>query len=80
VQQFDPWWHSLRRCPLPGGALAHGVRFSGTRHRPQEQAVKIPPGQLDSLVAPIALYPDPLLARPCAPHILEIIQLQRWLE
>src|SRR5215471_18708322 len=32
----------------------------------QEPAAKIPPDQLDSLVAPIALYPDPLLAQTLA--------------
>src|SRR5262249_48624697 len=30
------------------------------------QAAKIPPEQLDSLVAPIALYPDPMLAQTLA--------------
>jgi hypothetical protein len=37
---------------------------------------------LDSLVAPIALYPDPLLAQVLAAstYPLEIIQLQQWLE
>src|SRR3954447_13534631 len=42
----------------------------------------IPPEQLDSLVAPIALYPDPLLAQVLAAstYPLEIIMLQRWLE
>ena len=37
--------------------------------------------QLDSLVAPIALYPDPLLAQALAAstYPLEIIQLQQWL-
>src|SRR3954454_11822204 len=46
------------------------------------QTTKIPPEQLDSLVAPIALYPDPLLAQCLAAstYPLEIIQLQRWLE
>ena len=46
------------------------------------QAAKIPPDQLDSLVAPIALYPDPLLAQTLAAstYPLEIIQLQQWLE
>src|SRR6516165_9025960 len=41
----------------------------------------IPPDQLDSLVAPIALYPDPLLAQVLAAstYPLEIIQLQQWL-
>ena len=41
----------------------------------------IPPDQLDSLVAPIALYPDPLLAQTLAAstYPLEIIQLQQFL-
>lgn len=48
----------------------------------QESATKIPPDQLDSLVAPIALYPDPLLAQTlaAATYPLEIVQLQQWLE
>jgi len=46
-----------------------------------DQAPKIPPDQLDSLVAPIALYPDPLLAQTLAAstYPLELIQLQQWL-
>jgi hypothetical protein len=45
-------------------------------------ATKIPPEQLDSLVAPIALYSDPLLAQTLAAstYPLEIIQLQQWLQ
>src|SRR5215470_13408892 len=45
------------------------------------QSATIPPDQLDSLVAPIALYPDPLLAQVLAAstYPLEIIQLQQWL-
>jgi hypothetical protein len=48
---------------------------------PQNKAAKIPAEQLDSLVAPIALYPDPLLAQALAAstYPLEIIQLQQWL-
>jgi len=44
-------------------------------------AAEIPPEQLESLVAPIALYPDPLLAQTlvAATYPLEIIQLQQWL-
>ena len=44
-------------------------------------AAKLPPEQLDSLVAPIALYPDSLLAQTlvAATYPLEIIQLQQWL-
>ena len=46
------------------------------------QPAKIPSDQLDSLVAPIALYPDPLLAQALAAstYPLEIMQLQQWLE
>jgi hypothetical protein len=44
-------------------------------------AAKIPNDQLDALVAPIALYPDPLLAQALAAstYPLEIIQLQQWM-
>jgi hypothetical protein len=47
------------------------------------QAVpKIPDDQLNSLVAPIALYTDPLLGQVlvASTYPLEIIQLQQWLE
>ena len=48
---------------------------------PEAPAPKIPNDQLDSLVAPIALYPDPLLAQVLAAstYPLEIMQLQQWL-
>lgn len=44
-------------------------------------APEISPEQLDSLVAPIALYPDPLLAQTlvASTYPLEIVQLQQWL-
>lgn len=44
-------------------------------------AAPIPADQLDSLVAPIALYPDPLLAQTLAAstYPLELMQLQQWL-
>ena len=47
----------------------------------EEVAARIPPEELDSLVAPIALYPDPLLAQVlvASTYPLEIIQLQQWL-
>src|SRR4051812_11929437 len=43
---------------------------------------KVPPDQLDALVAPIALYPDPMLAQTLAAstYPLEIVQLQQWLQ
>ena len=45
-------------------------------------ATKLPPEQLDSLVAPIALYPDPMLSQVlvASTYPLEIVQLQQWLE
>ncbi|MGB8342450.1 MAG: DUF3300 domain-containing protein [Chthoniobacterales bacterium] len=48
---------------------------------PDEEASKIPNDQLDSLVAPIALYPDPLLSQTlvASTYPLEIVQLQQWL-
>src|SRR4029077_4695104 len=46
-----------------------------------DPAPKIPPDQRDSLVSPIALSPDPLLAQTLAAstYPLELIQLQQWL-
>src|SRR5580692_3697151 len=47
----------------------------------EQEAPKLPADQLDSLVAPIALYPDPLLAQVLAAstYPLELVQLQQWL-
>jgi len=46
-----------------------------------ETAKPIPAEQLDSLVAPIALYPDPLLAQVlvASTYPLELVQLQQWM-
>ena len=64
----------------PGDTLASRP-FPSASAQTSDQAAKIPPDQLDSLVAPIALYPDPLLAQTlaAATYPLEIIQLQQWL-
>ena len=45
------------------------------------QEARIPNDQLDSLVAPIALYPDPLLSQTlvASTYPLEIVQLQQFL-
>ena len=47
-----------------------------------QEGTKIPPEQLDSLVAPIALYPDNLLSQTlvASTYPLEIVQLYQWLE
>jgi len=46
-----------------------------------DQAAMLPADQLDSLVAPIALYPDPMLSNVlmASTYPLEVIQLQQWL-
>ncbi len=46
-----------------------------------QDAPKIPADQLDSLVAPIAIYPDNLLSQVlvASTYPLEIMQLQQWL-
>src|SRR6201992_438445 len=64
---------------VPGDTLFYAQQQQAT---PQaSSSAKIPPDQLDSLVAPIALYPDPMLAQVLAAstYPLEIIQLQQWL-
>lgn len=47
----------------------------------EEQAAQgLTPQQLDDLLAPIALYPDPLIAQilPAATYPLEVVQAARW--
>src|SRR5829696_2475425 len=52
-----------------------------TTKEPAAEDSKIPPEQLDSLVAPLALYPDNLLAQVLvgATYPLELVQLHQWL-
>ena len=63
------------------GNPASGQTQPAQNTNASDQAPKIPNDQLDSLVAPIALYPDPLLAQvlAAATYPLEIMQLQQWL-
>jgi hypothetical protein len=68
-------------------ALAPGNAIAWASPPPQQPAAaaaaapRIPNEQLDSLVAPIALYPDPLLSQAlvASTYPLEIVQLQQWL-
>ena len=59
---------------LPIGALAQ-------TSAPPAAATPLKPEQLDQLVAPIALYPDPLLAEVlmASTYPLEVVQAERWL-
>jgi hypothetical protein len=67
----------LIQSHVVSSALPHPQAATGTT----SSAARISNDQLDSLVAPIALYPDPLLAQALAAstYPLEIIQLQQWL-
>ena len=62
---------------LPGFALIAQMGTTGS-----DDAPKIPDYQLDSLVAPIALYPDQLLSQVlvASTYPLEITQLQKFLQ
>jgi hypothetical protein len=64
---------------MPGNAML----LAGAKPTMLPQGgAKIPADQLDSLVAPIALYPDSLLSQTlvASTYPLEIIQLQQWLD
>jgi hypothetical protein len=65
---------------MPGDLVLH-AQSPQEAASPDQQALTIPNDQLDSLVAPIALYPDPLLAQVlvASTYPLEMVQLQQWL-
>jgi uncharacterized protein DUF3300 len=67
---------------VPGDTLTYASQSAGAGRPTNAQTVKLSAEQLDSLVAPIALYPDPLLAQVLAAstYPLEIVLLQRWLQ
>ena len=88
VARSKTGWRIVRGCiaVLCSVLIAPGDIFVLAQTQPGSASAapatsKILPEQLDSLVAPIALYPDPLLAQTLAAstYPLEIIQLQQWL-
>jgi hypothetical protein len=68
----------------PGDAFAYAA-FARTAvsqaSSSSQDSTPIPADQLDSLVAPIALYPDPLLAQILAAstYPIELVELEQWL-
>jgi hypothetical protein len=83
-QQGRRWFLSVTSAILLGpGAAAVAAQDKPPAAAPAAAAdtAKLPMAQLEALVAPIALYPDPLLAQTlvAATYPLEIIQLQQWL-
>jgi hypothetical protein len=67
---------------IPSVALAQTPEAQSQVMTTTKEAPKIPNDQLDSLVAPIALYPDQLLSQTlvASTYPLEVIQLQQWLD
>jgi hypothetical protein len=54
----------------------------GSQQPPQQNAPLLTPEQLDTIVAPIALYPDPMLGQVLAAstYPLEVVEAQQWLQ
>jgi hypothetical protein len=50
--------------------------------QPQQNAPLLTPEQMDTMVAPIALYPDPMLGQVLAAstYPLEVVEAQQWLQ
>src|SRR5213080_2374840 len=72
-------WEST--CSVALAQQAQSQEMTTTTTSDTEQAPKLPNDQLNSLVAPIALYSDPLLAQTLAAstYPLEVIQLEQWM-
>ena len=64
---------------LPGDIAAYAQDAQQQAAPADQPPPKIPDDQLDLLVAPIALYPDPLLSQVlvASTYPLEIVQLQQ---
>ena len=62
------WPVPAQQAPPPAGAV--------------DEARILTPQQLDDLIAPIALYPDPLVAQilAAATYPLEVVEADRWLQ
>jgi hypothetical protein len=67
---------------LPGNAAVVAPQTQQPAPAAEQAAVMIPADQLDSLVAPIALYPDALLSQTlvASTYPLEVVQLKQWLD
>jgi hypothetical protein len=68
--------------PSPTADTQTQLQTPATELGEDEPAPTIPPEELEALVAPLALYPDPLLIQVLAAstYPLEIVQLKQWLD
>ena len=81
---------SIRRMAVLAGVVALAVMSapgqqvqvppSAVNPNPGPPAQLLPPQQLDNLVAPIAIYPDPLLSQVLAAstYPVELVEAQQW--
>jgi len=72
--------HVLTRCLPIGLAVVLAVPSLPRAQQPGASALRFPPGQLEQLAAPIALYPDALLAHimMASTYPLEVVQAARF--
>jgi hypothetical protein len=72
---------STNRAPAAAPAPATAQDAAATTQAAPDEAPKLNQDQLKSLVAPIALYPDPLLAQCLAAstYPLDLMEAQQWL-
>src|SRR4030081_3451487 len=65
-------------------SLSYGQDLAGPPPSPnvQQTGPLLSPEQLDNLVAPVALYPDPVLSTVLAAstYPLEVVEAQQWLQ
>src|SRR5579883_2709462 len=64
------------------GKLSLVVLFAGCVLFAQETRPLLSPGQLETLVAPVALFPDPLLGQilVASTYPLELVEAHQWVE
>ena len=79
----DPRWLQAQDNPARSRDASSSARRRGQRRRGRTAARKaFTREELEKLLAPIALYPDPLLAQmlPASAYPVQIVQAQRWLD
>src|SRR6266404_5660603 len=71
-------WGQVDQPPMPVDANQDQQLAAG----PQQQQPLMSPDQLSNLVAPVALYPDPLLGQVLAAstYPLELIEANQWVQ
>src|SRR5579863_8881750 len=76
----DPLLAEAQNNPPPAAAPA-GAAAPGEAEQPEANS-SFTREELEKLLAPIALYPDPLLAQmlPASAYPVQIVQAQRWLD